>query len=69
MMRGLMRRAEVLAVAEQQRQVRRLATRMKDMLGGGSVEATDTAVVATGRGLLKRWLSDPALRFLSSGLK
>jgi len=69
MMSGLIRRAERLAAAEQRRQVRRLAALMKDMLGAGSVEADDAAVVATGRGLFKRWLVDPGLRFLSSGLR
>ena len=69
MMSGLIRRAELLAAAERRRQVRRLASRMKEMLGSGSVEVVDAAVVATGRGLLKRWLIDPGLRFLSSGLK
>lgn len=69
MMDGLIRRAEMLAAAAQRRQARRLATRMTEMLGRDSVEVVEAAVVATGPGLLKRWLIDPGLRFLSSGLR
>jgi len=69
MMEELMRRVEMLAAAEQKQQAQRLAGRMKEMLGSGSVEVLDTQVVGSGRGLLRRWLIDPSLRFLSSGLK
>ena len=69
MMDELIRRAEMLAGAEQRRQVQRLAARMKEMLGNGSVEVVHGQVVANGRGLLRRWLIDPGLRFLSSGIK
>jgi hypothetical protein len=69
MMERLMRRVEMLAAAEQKRQAQRLAGRMKEMLGSGSIEVLDTQVVGSGRGLLRRWLIDPSLRFLSSGLK
>jgi len=69
MMDGLIRRAGMLAAAAQRRQVRRLAARMAELLGSGAVEIVDAKVVVRGRGLLKRWLSDPGLRFLSGGLK
>ena len=69
MMDGLIRRAEMLAAAAQRRQVRRLAARMAELLGSGAVEIVDAKVVVRGRGLLKRWLSDPDLRFLSGGPK
>jgi len=69
MMEALTRRAEMLAAATQRRQVQRLAMQMKAMLGGGSVEVVDGQVIASGRGLLRRWLIDPSLRFLSSGFR
>ena len=66
-MDSLIDRAELLAAAEQRRQVQRLASRLKDMLGEGSVATDGAQVVVRGRGLIKRWLLDPRLRFLSSG--
>lgn len=69
MMEGLIKRIETLAAAEQRGRVQRLAAQMKTMLGSGSVEVLDAQVVVSGRGLLRRWLIDPGLRFLSSGLK
>ncbi len=69
MMEKLVRRAELLAAAAQRRQVQKLAVRMKAMLGVASVEVVDAEVVISGRGLLRRWLIDPSLRFLSGGLR
>jgi hypothetical protein len=69
MMERLTRRVEALAATEQRRRVQLLAARMREMLGSGSVEILDAQVVASGRGLLRRWLIDPGLRFLSSGPK
>jgi hypothetical protein len=69
MMDGLTRRAELLAAAEQRRQVRRLAARIAESFGVDAVEIGDAGVVIRGRGLLKRWLIDPGLRFLASGIK
>ena len=69
MMEALMRRGEILAAAEERRQARQLAARLKTVLGQGSVEAIGADVVVSGRGVLKRWVIDPGLRFLSSGLR
>lgn len=69
MMERLTRRVEALAAAEQRRQVQMLAGRMKEMISGASVEVFEARVIVAGRGLLKRWLIDPALRFLSTGFK
>jgi len=69
MMEKLSRRAEMLAAAAQRRQVQRVAARMKELLGSSAVDITDAQVAATGRDLLKRWLIDPSIRFLSSGFK
>ncbi|MFL6730144.1 MAG: hypothetical protein ACJ8E3_00650 [Sphingomicrobium sp.] len=69
MTKDLIRRADGLALAEQRRQAQRVAARITEMLGSGAVEIVDAKVVVRGPGLLKRWLSEPGLRFLSSGLK
>lgn len=69
MMNELIRRAEMLAAAHQRRQVERLSARMKEVLGTSAVDIVDARVVVRGRGLIRRWLIDPGLRFLSSGFK
>jgi len=68
MMDGLIRRAEMIAAAEQRRQARRLASRISESFGTAAVEVGEAGVVIRGRGLRKRWLIDPALRFLASGI-
>jgi hypothetical protein len=69
MMGALIRRVEILAAEKRREQVRRLAARMQELVGDESVETIDGRIVVSGRGILKRWLNDPALRFFSSGLK
>jgi hypothetical protein len=69
MMDALMRRAELLAASEQRRRLASLAERMREMLGRASVEIVDAKVVVSGRGLVRRWLTEPGLRFLASGFK
>lgn len=56
-------RVERLARAKQQTRLRSLAESLRSVARGISVEADGTAVVLRGRGLLRRWLSDSALRF------
>ena len=68
-MGDLTRRAEELARAEQQRKVAEIAERLKSLVRGASVQVEDAQILVSGRGLLKRWLTDPSLRFLSGGLK
>jgi hypothetical protein len=67
MMERLTRRAQAFAAAEQARQVERVAARMQSMLG--SKAQIEGARVVVSVGLLRRWLVDPSLRFLSSGFK
>jgi hypothetical protein len=69
MMERLMQRAEDLVMTAQRRQVAKLAAAVKSMLGSSMVQIEDSNVILGGRGLLKRWLTDPGLRFLSGGLK
>ena len=65
-MRELQRRADALARAQQRLAIGRLADELTAKLKTAVVEATDSQVVVRGRGLLRRWLADPALRFLTS---
>jgi uncharacterized membrane protein len=69
MMEKLLRRGEEIASAAQQRKVQQLAQQLAAMVGGGAIEIQESAVLVRGRGLARRWLTDPALRFLSGGLK
>lgn len=65
----LVRRGEALAREAQQRKLRQLADELRSILGGASVEVEEARVLVRGRGIIKRWLLDPSLRFLSGGLK
>ena len=47
------------------RRAEAIAERMRATLRGASVEATETGVIVSGRGLVRRWLIDPELRFLA----
>jgi hypothetical protein len=69
MMAGLMKRAEDLAQAMQQRKIRAIAAQLGDLLGGASIAVEEARVLVRGRGIVKRWLIDPSLRFLSGGLR
>lgn len=69
MMARLMRRGESFAREAQRKSVMRLATRMRAVFRGASVEVEEARVVVRGQGLVKRWLIDPELRFLSGDLK
>lgn len=69
MMTNLVRRAEDLARARQRRQIAGLADHLKTVLRGAAIEVEEARVLVTGRGLFKRWLIDPSLRFLSGGLR
>lgn len=67
MMSRLMQRAEDRAHRRQRSRVSELAKQLKAMLGEAVVEAEDGRVVVRGRGILRRWLTDPRLRFLAGG--
>jgi hypothetical protein len=69
MMNALMKRGETLAAEVARRKAREIAARVIEMLGEGSAEAIGANVAIRGRGLMKRWLSEPELRFLSRMLK
>ena len=65
MMSALLKRGEELARAAQVQRVRQVAGRLKELVRGVSIETDEARVIVSGRGLLKRWLIDPQLRFLA----
>ena len=69
MMAALLRRAEQLAAARRRAKVGEVADWLKALLGEAAVEIEETRVLVRGRGIVKRWLIDPSLRFLNGGLK
>lgn len=69
MMTELMRQGEEIARERQRETVSRVAGRLKALLGDAAVEIEDARVLVRGRGLIRRWLVDPALRFLAGGLR
>ncbi|WBY07107.1 hypothetical protein PIB19_17035 [Sphingomonas sp. 7/4-4] len=64
MMEGFEARAETLGAAAAERAAVRLAATARETLPGVSAEAEAGRVVISGRGLGRRWLRDPALRWL-----
>lgn len=64
-MRQVQRRAEQLARAEQRRAVAWIADALDGQLRGIAVEASGDDVVLRGKGLIRRWLVDPGLRFVA----
>ena len=69
MMSNLLARGETLAREAQRRKLQDVARQLSAMLGGGAIQVEEARVLVSGRGLIKRWLIDPSLRFLSGGLK
>ena len=64
---NLLRRADALARAGQRRLVGRIAAALSATLRDASVDVEEAQVVVSGRGIVKRWLIDPSLRFLAAG--
>jgi hypothetical protein len=69
MMEALARRLEGIAKARQRETARAVANQLRTLLGGSLIEVDEMRVIVSGKGLVKRWLIDPALRFLSGGTK
>ena len=63
----LMRRGEELARAKQQQKVKAVAEQLRAKFGAGAIEVEEARVLVRGRGIIKRWLLDPSLRFLAGG--
>lgn len=64
MMEGLEARARIAGEQAVTRATARLAEAARDALPGVSVEAEAGRVMISGRGLGRRWLRDPAFRWL-----
>jgi hypothetical protein len=69
MMGELLSRGERLAREQQRRKVADVAAQLRDILGSAAVEVEEARVLVRGRGIIKRWLINPSLRFLIGGLK
>jgi hypothetical protein len=65
MMSELLKRGEELAREAQVQRVTQVAGRLKELVRGIAIETDEARVIVSGRGLLKRWLIDPQLRFLA----
>ena len=65
MMSELLKRGEELAATAQRERTERIASRLRQLVGGVAIEVEEARVLVSGRGLLKRWLIDPQLRFLT----
>ena len=69
MMEALLSRGERLAIEAQRRRIAEVAAQYRAILGNSSVEVEEARVLVRGRGIIKRWLIDPSLRFLAGALK
>jgi hypothetical protein len=68
MMASFIRRAEEIARIRRRAKVGAIAEKLRETLGETAVSVEEARVVVRGRGIIRRWLTDPALRFLSGGL-
>jgi len=69
MMTLLVKRVEELARARQRQKVQQVAADLRAIISSASIEVEDARVLVSGRGITKRWLIDPSLRFFRGGLK
>jgi hypothetical protein len=68
-METLQSRGEQLARDRQQRKIADVAAQLRAMFGSAAIAVEETRVLVRGRGIIKRWLIDPGLRFLAGGLR
>lgn len=69
MMNNLVTRGERLVRDRQRQKVQSVADQFRAMFGSAAVEVEEARVLVSGRGMIKRWLIDPSLRFLGGSLK
>jgi predicted NBD/HSP70 family sugar kinase len=69
MLAGLLSRGEELARDQLQKKVTDVAAQLRAIVGNAAVSVQDARVVISGRGIVKRWLTDPTLRFLTGAVK
>ena len=58
-----------LARKARRQQVERVAGELRDLFGSAAIQIEDAVVQVRGKGIIKRWLIDPGLRFVGGGLK
>lgn len=63
MMERLLKRGEELAGELQSQAMQHIAALFKELVANASVEIDSDRVLLSGRDILKRWLTNPALRF------
>lgn len=64
-MRRLQERADGLAQQWLARRVEQLESSIREAVPGASIEVERSQIGISGRGLRRRWLSEPALRFVA----
>lgn len=64
MMSELLKRGEAFAREGQRRKVGSIAAELRALFGAAAVEVEEARVTVSGRGLMRRWLIEPSLRFL-----
>ena len=64
----LISRGNRLAADVQRRKLQSVAAQLRDIFGSAAVAVEEARVLVRGRGIVKKWLIDPSLRFLSGGL-
>ena len=64
----LISRGNRLAGDVQRRKLQSVAAQLRDIFGSAAVAVEEARVLVRGRGIVKKWLIDPSLRFLSGGL-
>jgi hypothetical protein len=69
MMERLLKRGDAIAREAQRRGVAQLAEHLRARFGAGAVRTDEADVVVRWRGLVRRWLTEPGLRFLAGILK
>jgi len=69
MMEKLAAGGEQLARSAQEQRLQEVAQQLRTIFGSAAVEVQEARVLVRGRGMIKRWLIDPSLRFLGGGLK
>ena len=69
MMENLLARGEQIAAQAQSSKIQLVAQQLRAMFGSAAISVDEAQVMVSGRGLARRWLIDPSLRFLGGGLK
>lgn len=60
----LIARAQELVRKQQRRRIEGITAALATQLSGAEIEVTAGGISVAGKALLRRWLSDPALRFV-----